>query len=177
MAPDIGLRIQSILRSIREVIIPALPQTERLAADQAQLIIGNLLIIIDQHELIFHYALTELAEFSGLLRDLSHEIGDDSGEDDNGQNDMLLARAQSLLELHLPAYREIDDLVRATRGATDRLIRATAEHNDSVVQRRLAKLLMDQSARQIERERAWTAASGFDPDRNSIPPLAHLLRA
>ena len=48
MNPDIDLRLQSMLKALTDVIVPALPAQERMAREQAGLLIGHLQIISEQ---------------------------------------------------------------------------------------------------------------------------------
>ena len=50
MVPDFALRIQSMIRSLREVVLPALPNDQLLAIDQANILVGYLRIMAEQHD-------------------------------------------------------------------------------------------------------------------------------
>ena len=67
MVPDFALRINAMIRSLREVVLPALPNDEMLAIDQANILVGYLGIMAEQHDRVFEYLRVELAEYAELL--------------------------------------------------------------------------------------------------------------
>ena len=48
MLPSIDLRIANMIKALEQVILPALPKRERLARDQANLVIGHLRLMSPQ---------------------------------------------------------------------------------------------------------------------------------
>src|SRR6202030_1228628 len=73
MVPDFALRIHAMIRSLREVVVPALPNDEMLAIDQANILVGYLGIMAEQHDRVFEYLLVELSEYAELLSALVEE--------------------------------------------------------------------------------------------------------
>ena len=64
MLPSIDLRIQNLVKALQEVVVPAIPERERLARDQAMLVIGHLRMIAVQWKSAL---LFEAQSLDGLL--------------------------------------------------------------------------------------------------------------
>src|ERR1700689_2289887 len=67
VVPAFTLRLQAMIRSLREVILPALPSGQMLATDQANILVGYLRIMALQHDKVFDYLLAELSEYTELI--------------------------------------------------------------------------------------------------------------
>ena len=128
MIPNHLLRLQTMLRSMVEVIIPALDPDSQLARDQAQILVANLRLLSEQADHSYEYEMVELREYAALLARL---IGSESA----GTATMALqAACQSLLRdvepiavLPIPRHADLAAHVRALKAAVDGLLEAAAE--------------------------------------------------
>jgi uncharacterized protein YecE (DUF72 family) len=173
MIPDIALRLQSMERALREVVIPALPEGSYLAREQAHLVVAYIRLLSRQHPYALHYEMAELHEFAQLLRDLVKSAAD--GCDRTGaaldEAKRLLERIQPLLNVHVPFQQTVVEAVRAA----DALVRAAEAGGSATRRDATMRLVLAQSAREIERARAWNAAAGLDREASRLPSLETIL--
>jgi hypothetical protein len=174
MVPDFALRIQAMIRSLREVILPALPSGQMLAIDQTNILIGYLSIMALQHDKVFDYLLAELAEYTELVETMVKDSGDD-------QDDVVraargaVADAKPLLLMAIPLQSELADRVRALKTSADDLLCAARQSGSTTRSQALANRVMQQAGKQILRERAWFRASGFELDADKLPSIDEVL--
>jgi len=171
MVPGFALRIQSMIRAMREVVIPAIPPDQRLALDQANILVGNLRIMAEQHDRIFQYELTELREYARLLADLIEA----AGSRDTAEARAVLARAEPVAAAAIPTQPELAALVRQLKAAADALLQAAHRDGSPDFRKAASELVMRQAEAQILRERRWLRAAGFELDPESLPSLDQLL--
>lgn len=168
MVPDIEDVIAAAERAMREVVLPALASDRQTAIDQAKIVTGLLGLLGEQAEHLYDYALAELAEFHDLARRLvGQQVPDPAASDERLA--ILAAAAEALGGPPRP-YEHLRRLVRQVKDLADDLV-ASAEGED------VLPLVLDQSARQVVRERAWVRGTGFDASAADLPPLAALVGA
>ena len=115
MVPDFALRIHAMIRSLREVVLPTLPNDEMLAIDQANILVGYLRIMALQHDKVFDYLLAELSEYAALVSAMAEDAPD-------GQDEVVataraaLAEAAPILKMSIPRESELAGMVRLALG-------------------------------------------------------------
>ncbi len=170
------LALKSAIKSLTDVVLPALDSGNAPAQEQLQVVIGLLSLLAARLPLQFEYDRDELArllEFARALdaADVPHrdtqlplELGASiaaAGE--------VLDRAQTTPEALLLAVRDL----RAMTGAAVSAQYAAA----SAAQRAtLTRLVLAHADAQIVRERAWVIAQGWEADPALIPSIERLLR-
>src|SRR5579862_1729198 len=170
MVPGFALRIQSMIRAMREVVIPAIPKDQRLALDQANILVGNLRIIAEQHDWIVQYELTELREYAALLADLIAAASEGAAEA-IAEGRAVLAQAEPVAATAMPTQQDLTMLVRDLKAAADALVQAAHRDGPPEFRRTATDLVMRQAEAQILRERRWLRAAGFELDPASLPSL------
>jgi hypothetical protein len=168
MVPSHALRLQTILRSLTETVIPAIDPEHKVALDQAHIIAGNLRILLDQIGRTGDYQRVELDEYRRLGAALLDRL-----EDDRGAEDMRVLFRQSIPE----GERPLDDLLLRTKHAVDSLVRRGLSSEDEAVRRDCTAHVLDQAGRQLTRERVWFRAAGFELDADALPSLEEVLAA
>jgi hypothetical protein len=177
MIPTHALRLQSMLRSMIEVVVPAISAEQQLARDQAAIIVANIRVLLDQHDKVYHFLLCELREYRDLLRALQVV----SSSPDSAVK--LLSEAEvviepwvnDLLEVALPAQRDLADAVSLLKRQADQWLEILLASDDPALREQASALVLQQSGKQIERERSWLRSSGFDADVGSVPAIDILL--
>jgi hypothetical protein len=176
MVPDFALRIQSMIRSLREVVLPALPNDQLLAIDQTNILVGYLRIMSEQHDRVFEYLLVELAEYAELVSAL---VDDAQGA---GSIDGVVAKARSALaqaapvvQMPIPRQGELTALIRSMKESADELLLAAREDGTPEFRSAATNRVMQQAERQIRRERTWFRASGFELDGSLLPSIDDVL--
>jgi hypothetical protein len=157
MNPSVDDRLASIIRSLTDIILPALPREAGLAQEQTQLAIGHLKIIRAQLDSTPAYEIDELVDARTLaaallskgaggrattaaMSALSAEVKQDSGDEHPRQTRVRINRA-------------IDELIR--RLAVDGTPEFRAFAADTVIRLQGERSLKD---------RKWFALMGFDSD-------------
>jgi len=177
MAADIG----SLLRALDEVIIPALPESESLALEQAHLMLLYLRRMDSQHEHLLHYRQRELSEFFYLLStlyEISKEAGLDLGNLDQPVVQML-GKISPWVSLNIPSYASIENSVVEVREITDQLVRliTTSSSSASSLKLKAQHAVLAQAMAEVIRERAWNKEAGFDFDVAGLPAMDVLLNS
>lgn len=177
MIPTHALRLQSMLRSMVEVVVPAIGAEQQLARDQAAIIVANIRLLMDQHDKVYHFLLCELREYRDLVRALQ-AVGSAAGSATKPVPEPAGAAApwvDDLLSMTLPAQRDLADTVTRLKQQADQLLEALLAGGDPGAREQASALVLEQSGKQIERERSWVRSSGFDADVASVPAIDILL--
>lgn len=173
MTPDIDVRLQSVVKAIEQVVLPAVDPSNPLAREQAAVAIGHLQMIRAQWQYLTDYVAICLVTLTRLGADLVHAA-------DGGAQTVAAAAAldrelrgidsaRSEPTHTLSRRREaiairIDDLIKASAVDGAQAFRSVAED-----------LVLDYGLRQTARDRAWYKASGLDPDYATLPSPSELV--
>lgn len=171
MVPDISTRLAVMKRSLREVIIPAIDPERKLALEQANMLIGYLEMLGDQHDRQLHLDLAELRDYCGYTRELLELAGTTA---DSREARELLLQAEPLEGLRLPTAQALRTLLRGLKSSADALLRGLLDQHG---ERRAAaqSLALRQAERQLLRERAWIVKGGFELEPDKLPSIDSLL--
>lgn len=175
MTPDFDVRLQSVIKAIEQVILPAVDPANPLAREQASLAIGHLYMMRGQ--------LPFLSDYETLCRDEIARLGE-----------RLVAIAAGGAETQA-ATAALEDVLDPDRGsgsdatlslgkrrqriaeAIDALIRASVVDGSKIFRDVSENLVLDYGICQTARDRAWFKASGLDPDCATLPSAAEILAA
>lgn len=166
MNPDLDLRLQSVMKSLSDVILPALPADERLAREQTQLVLGHLDIIARQWKHALNLELKNLALACELAGDLANMNIDSALGDD------LIAALAVAAEIDRSDYDAVSQTHRALKLVIDRLL--APRHGDECLSREMLDAVLRYNERRARRERIWHGLAGLDPDASRLPPIATL---
>lgn len=176
MTPSHELRLKSMLRAMTEVLIPALDPKSQLAMDQAQLIVGNLKLLLLQHDKSYQFAMVELREYADLVRGmLDTADGGPESAAAKARAEAVLASVAPVAALDIPTQSALVDQVSAIKQAADGLLAASFADGDPVFRQAASKLVLAQGEKQVLRERAWVAPAGFEMDPGALPSVEELL--
>jgi hypothetical protein len=176
VVPDVAVRIRSMLRSLHETIIPAIDPHASLALEQAHALSRHLDVLAAQHDKLHQFELAELRHYFALTHELRiNAVGGNVTNARIRDTEEVLRQARSLAE-ELPAPHErVVELVRSLKAAADSLVAAAYVDGTASFKRQAGELTMIWSAKQIERERAWTHAAGLDAFAGESRPLDEIL--
>lgn len=168
MNPDLDLRLKSVLKALSDVILPALPASERLARDQANLVIGHLTIIAEQWQHALNFELQTLAQSCVLAGELAGKNFDSALGDD------LIAALSAAEAVNRNDYQAVTEIHRVLKTVIDRLI--SADHRSAPMPAAVLDAVLRYNRRRAPRERIWHRAAGLDPDAASLPSITSLFR-
>ena len=157
MNPSVDDRLASIVRSLTDLVLPALPPEAGLAQEQVHLAIGHLKILRAQFDAVPAFEAAELSDTHALARALL--------ADAHGGPATEAALGSLRLALDPPVGTEH---VRETRvrinGAIDVLIRQMSADGDEAYTRRAGEVLVRLQGERARKDRRWFALMGFDSD-------------
>lgn len=166
MNPDIDLRLKSVLKALTDVILPALPAEQRLAQDQARLVIGHLAIIAEQWQVALRFELENLALACELASDLAPL------NVDSALADRLIAALATAADVDRSDYAAVSAAHHALKSVIDHLI--ADEHRSATMPPAMMAAVLRYNRRRAPRERIWHGGAKLDPDAAELPALATL---
>lgn len=168
MRPQV--QIQSIIKSLTDVVLPAIDPNNKLAQEQGRLIVGLLGLMGKQIPLQFQFDRDELTRLLDFADELQRAVGGEHAELARCRND-----AADVLERAKADPSEVENAVRALRANTGAVITETFRTADEPVQDRVQKTVLAMTSAQLLRERSWLLSQGWEPDPSAIPPIESLL--
>lgn len=174
MQPDTETRLKAMLRSLREVIIPAIASDEKLAVDQANIVAANIAMLIEQHDMQLHYLIAELRDYRAFLQDLL-EISATPASQAVQKSRTLLDDLAPALDTKLPLPDELAQALTRVKTAVDEQVQTLLDSSDPQAVAAVTYLTFKYARPQLLRERAWVAKAGFELEPEKIPSLEELL--
>lgn len=174
MRPQI--QIQSILKALTDVVLPAVDANNKLAQEQTRLIMGTLGLMARQLPLQFRFDCDELA----LLIEFSHELQRlaQGGQETAAANAALASSTDSASSLLVRAQAGPDDIekaVRDLRAATGAVVSSVYRDGEHAVQDRVQRTVLAVSKEQLLRDRSLLITQGWEPDPKAVPAIETLL--
>ena len=173
MTPDIDVRLQSVIKAIEQVILPALDPHNPLAREQAALAIGHLHMIRGQLPYMADYMAICLADIVKLGGDLL--VVADGGMNTRDAAAALKSTLNQIREEKGGPTTAISQRRDTIAVAVDDLINASAIDGSKSFRDLSENIVLDYGIHQTSRDRAWFKASGLDPDCAKLPSHADLV--
>lgn len=158
--------LQAVLKSLQDVVLPALDPENKLAAEQSQLIVGLLTLLATRQPLQFRYDRHELTHLIALAR----EIG---ASDEEVR--AAVATSEDALKRAFCDPQELVDAIGRLRAAVGASISAVAAGSDKEASARVQQAVLAASAELHTRERSWLAMQGWEVDPAGLPEVEQLL--
>lgn len=173
MMQSFNTQLQVALRALREVVGPALSQSEKHAVEQFQLSLATLEFVRIRlpyarryHRLELENYLSLAAEILDLVRGDQHALGD-----------RLVANITAgWMELTRPEA-ELEDYVAVTRTLRETIASAVRAAISKPYEQALDLLVIRRQEHFLMHQRAWCVALGADFSPNDLPQLEELLAA
>ena len=164
MTPSISDRIDSLIHTLTDVVLPAIDAEKSLERDQAQLVIAHLKLIRTQLPQAAIFDELELAAAIALGRKLLTLC-------EGGPKLTQAAKAlQDVLASPDPADRQ--DAIRRVNAANEYLVRASRIDGKPASVQAIRTAALANGKAQTLRDRIFFADSGFDADRGDLPDMA-----
>jgi hypothetical protein len=156
MNPSVEDRLNSVVRAIGGVILPALPESASLAREQAMLAMGHIQIILAQ--------MPATTAFEAEEADDLHRLGSTVVSLAVGGSQTQAA----VTELSSALARESADPPKAhthaVQDAVDAVLIALASDGDPNPTKSVHAAILEQGATRARKDRQWFSAMGFDSD-------------
>lgn len=175
LRPDI--QIQSVLKALTDVILPALDPANPLAQEQARLCIGHLGLLAATLPLQYRYDCDELQRLLALTRRLE-ELPEAAVFAPRATAALAgpARRAADVAERARAEPAELQEAVRALRAAASQLVQEAYEHDPSGRKtEEIRREVMAATREQLTRERSWLLPQGWESDPQAVPALGTLM--
>lgn len=173
-----AIQIQSMMKSLVDVVLPAVDPTNKLAQEQGRLILGMLTLMSKQLPPQYRFdcdELVRLTAFAAELRGLAQRGPDTAAA--RSELERVHHQAQALLDTARVSPEAIEQAVRRLRAATGALVTGVYRDGEAGAQHKVEGAVLAMSREQLLRDRAFVAAQGWEPDPAALPPIEELLRA
>lgn len=175
MRPEI--QITSVIKAVKDVLIPAIDPSNKLAVEQAQLVIGLLSLLARQLPLQFRFDRDELARLVATAEAMGSNIKNTNPEVTTALDQLAsscLAGSRVLDHCRLDPAALVARVreLRATMGA---VVSALASTDDIEIQLQAEKLVLDMSKEQLLRDRSLVKPQGWEPNPAALPDIEALL--
>lgn len=168
--PDI--QIQSMIKAMVDVVLPAVDPEHKMAQEQARLVIGTLHLIAKRLPLAYRYDCDELHRYVDFARELiglTAEMGGAIDPDTRGRLEGLAAWGSELLEGARSDPSEIEAAILELRAVVGLFIRDTNNGGPAEARKELRRRVLAMSRHELERELALVVDMGFQVDPANPP--------
>lgn len=170
------LMLQSVAKSLTDIIIPAVDPNNKLAQEQSRLILGLVQIVISRLPLMYRYDRHELERFVALANTLTAEsYHGDLATQAAARLDAVKASSADVLDRARAEPSELEGAVLELRAAISALIRGAHAADDSVSAEAVREHVFKAAKEQLDRERAWVLPYGFEADPSVVASIESLL--
>jgi hypothetical protein len=170
------IQLQSVMKSLKDVVLPALDPNNRLALEQGQLIMGMLHVLSQRLLLEYRFDCDELERLVELSRRLRAAAR--GGQQTAGAVEAMsasTARCADVLGRARAEPGEVYAAVKELRSSVARLVQCVSKDGEEASRAAVTTSVQAASAEQLKRDRAWVIAQGWEPDPKALPSIESLL--
>jgi hypothetical protein len=170
--------LQTIVKAMSDVILPAVDPNNKLAQEQARLVIGMLNLVSSRLPLMYRYDRDELSRFLALASTLQSLAKDLPGAD--GALHALDNTFESGADVLSRARAEPNELEAANYDLREKigaLITAAYSATDATKLEQISAAITSHAKEQLLRDRSWLIRQGWEPDPAAIPDIETLIGA
>ncbi len=171
-----SLQIQTVIKALTDVVLPAVDPNNKLAQEQAKLAIGMLQIALQRQPLMYRYDRDELTRYLSLAEALQHEA-----ESLPAAHDALRALAASakagadVLARAGAEPGELEDANFELREKVGALVTLACSSTPISELKPITGLVNAHAKAQLLRERVWLIGQGWEADPKALPPIEELI--
>jgi hypothetical protein len=169
LQPDIIL--VSAIKSLRDVVAPAVDPANKLAQEQVQVAIGLLNLLAQRLPQQFRFACDELQRLLELASSLHALVIAAS----NAALSETIALGADVLRRAQADPHELKTAIRALRETTSARIDVLYHMASPDEKSQLKKLVLDYSTEQLKRDRAWVITQGWEEHPEMLTSIETLL--
>lgn len=170
------VQIASMIKAMKDVVIPALGTSNKLAVEQASLVVGMLALMASQ---LPHQARFDRDELARLVAFVDGLKGIDTADATAKATLQAMgaeqAHAATLVAESKHDPSELQTSVATLRTQIGALVTALSKTGESANQQKIEKAVLDLSREQLLRDRSLLKAQGWEPDPAAVPDIASLL--
>ncbi|TVT48698.1 MAG: hypothetical protein FHP92_17680 [Denitromonas halophila] len=174
MRPEV--QIAAMIKALTDVVIPAVPPSNKLAAEQAQLVVGMLHLMAAQLPVQFRFDRDELGRLLEAASELSSlAVADEAPRAALAELDRQRTEAMAVLEACRGEPAQLQASVASLRTSMCSLVDSFAASEDVVSRERVETALFAMSKAQLLRDRALMKPQRWEPDPAAVPDITSLL--
>lgn len=170
------LQIQSMIKALTDVVLPAIDPGNKLAQEQSRLVVGMLALMARQIPLQFRFDCDELARLLELARELRMQARGGASTDE-AQASLVEAidAGAAVLERAKADPSDVERAGCALRIATGELISAVYRDGEPASVTRVERTALASAKQQLLRDRAFLITQNWEPDPKDVPAIGDLL--
>jgi hypothetical protein len=170
------IQIQSMIKAMTDVVLPALDPDNKLAQEQSRLIIGMLTLMASQLPLQFRFDCDELQRLTGFAREL-RQLAQGSTATRAAMAELVSnsSTAAEVLDRAKADPGELINSIRGLRTAIAAVITSVSQDGDPSAIAKVQKAVLARSKEQLLRDRSWLLMQGWETDAASVPRIETLI--
>jgi hypothetical protein len=167
MQPSFELRIDTMIKAMREVVMPAIDPGSSAALEQAALVTASLDLICEQIDFAHWYEVSDIKLNSQMLVDLAGLLNPDEAKalDNSARSALELARR------HDVTLSQLRNVSCELRNSSCSLIEDITALGDGEMIGQANEIVLTASDIQNNRERAFVAKTGFDSTPDTLKSI------
>lgn len=170
------IQVKTAIRAMQEVVIPALDSVNKMAVEQAALVVGMLQLLEHTLPLVYRYDCAELEANLALVQKLCAAVeGVPSLHQSSGQMEAVAAAACATLNRPRVDPKEIEQACTEIRSAISEFIILIYRHAPVPARQDIARLTLSSARKQLVRERAWVISQGWESQPEKLQPIESLI--
>ncbi|MCK9284585.1 MAG: hypothetical protein M0P39_09915 [Rhodocyclaceae bacterium] len=170
-----AIQIQAMIKSMIDVVLPAVDPEHKMAQEQAQLIIGTLKMMGQRLPLQFRYDRKELDEYVALSVELLKQMrGSEKTQSAMKELGASQVEGAAVLDRARAEPGELETAVFDLRAKVGALVKAVGADGEAASRDALKHLILDAAENQLQRELSWQAALGYS-DPAELQPIENLI--
>jgi hypothetical protein len=171
-----GFLLQTIVKAMSDVILPAVDPNNKLAQEQARLVIGMLNLVNSRLPLMYRYDRDELSRFLALASTLQSLAKDLPGAGEAvAALDSTLESGADVLRRAAAEPGELEVANFNLREKIGALITAVYSTTDFTKLEQIKAAITSHAREQLLRDRSWLISQGWEPDPAAIPDIETLI--
>jgi hypothetical protein len=171
-----AIQLQSIMKSMRDNVLPAIDPNNKLALEQAKLILGMLNIMSQRMDLQYRYDRDELERIVGFAEFLQRQAR--GGDETKAAREALAsaaARGADVLERAKAEPPELVHAIKDLRATAGAVVQAICAEGDPESKEAVREGVLANAREQLLRERSWLIMQGWEADPSEVPPIESII--
>ncbi len=170
------LQIKTAIRAMQDVVMPSIDQTNKMATEQAGLVVAMLQLLERTVPLTYRYDCDELRRSIALADELLAAVdGVPVLDEMSGKVAATAAAARDTYGRALADPGELELACREVRAAVSSLVTAAIGEAPPETGKAVMRLTISSSKEQLLRERAWTISQGWEAEPDKLPAIETLV--